>query len=75
MLPETKLCVAARFASPRLRGEAGTHRRCVPGEGESPRIRLSDACVETAPHPNPLPARAGRGSAFPLRRDFSPTAR
>ncbi|TPQ37059.1 hypothetical protein C2U70_11735 [Bradyrhizobium guangdongense] len=29
------------FASPRLRGEAGLHRRCNPGEGESPRVQLS----------------------------------
>ena len=26
------------FASPRLRGEAGSHRRCDPGEGDSPRV-------------------------------------
>src|ERR1700732_4961709 len=32
--------------------------RAAPGEGDSPRVQL----VETAPHPNPLPRRAGRGS-------------
>ncbi|MEH2685700.1 hypothetical protein DXU04_11585 [Bradyrhizobium diazoefficiens] len=26
------------FASPRLRGEAGLHRRCNPGEGVLPRV-------------------------------------
>ncbi|QOZ30573.1 hypothetical protein XH92_01640 [Bradyrhizobium sp. CCBAU 53421] len=48
------------LTSPRLRGEVGLHRRCNPGEGVqvSPRSELA----ETAPHPNPLPARTGRGS-------------
>src|SRR5665647_3322278 len=32
--------------------------RCAPGEGDSPRVELA----ERAPHPSPLPARAGRGS-------------
>ncbi|MGY3130620.1 hypothetical protein ACVWZM_001302 [Bradyrhizobium sp. USDA 4501] len=43
----------------RLRGEVGSHRRCDPGEGVQvyPRPILADA----APHPDPLPARAGRG--------------
>ncbi|RXH01555.1 hypothetical protein EAS61_07610 [Bradyrhizobium zhanjiangense] len=45
-----------------MRGEAGLHRRCNPGEGESPRIQLSPCLAERAPHPNPLPVRTGRGS-------------
>ena len=45
------------LASPRpaLRGEVGLLSN--PGEGDSPRTQP----VETAPHPDPLPARAGRG--------------
>ncbi len=41
--------------SPRVRGEAGLHRRCNLGEGDSP----STVLVERAPHPNPLPAKNG----------------
>ena len=44
------------FTSPRLRGEVGLHRRCNPGEGDSPRVEL----VEAAPHPDLLPVRTGR---------------
>src|SRR5258707_4277275 len=34
---------------------AGKGRRVAPGEGDSPQI----ACVERAPHPNPLPVKNG----------------
>ncbi|GLH75983.1 hypothetical protein SSBR45G_08910 [Bradyrhizobium sp. SSBR45G] len=54
------------LASPRVRGEAGLHRRCNPGEGGSP---LGPVPV-AAPHPNPLPVKNGErertGIAAPL---------
>src|SRR5258708_12935028 len=57
-----------RFTSPRLRGEVGFGYRANPGEGESPHA-LSSELAEAAPHPDPLPARAGRGrSAVSLSR-------
>ncbi|RTM06523.1 MAG: hypothetical protein EKK33_32490 [Bradyrhizobiaceae bacterium] len=44
-----------------MRGEVGLHRRCNPGEGDSPRVNLSTIFAEPAPHPSPLPVRTGRG--------------
>ena len=41
-----------QFTSPRLRGEVGSHRRCDPGEGDSPQTALA----ESPPHPDLLPA-------------------
>src|SRR5262245_47137584 len=35
-----RIVTAPSLTSPRLRGEVGSHRRCDPGEGESPRIRV-----------------------------------
>ena len=32
------------FTSPRLRGEVGSHRRCDPGEGDSPRTHIYRIC-------------------------------
>jgi peptide/nickel transport system ATP-binding protein len=52
LLPEEE-AAAASSTSPRLRGEVGL--RSNPGEGDSPPAAL----VETAPHPNPLPAKGG----------------
>ena len=54
--------VSARaLASPRLRGEvdalgSALARPSAAGEGDSPRVE----CVDRAPHPDLLPARAGR---------------
>jgi hypothetical protein len=45
--------------------------RAAPGEGDSQRASLA----ETAPHPNPLPARTGRGRSkhtFAFSRRISP---
>ncbi|NEV02212.1 hypothetical protein FNJ47_42405 [Bradyrhizobium sp. UFLA 03-164] len=47
-----------RFTSPRLRGEVGL--RSNPGEGVQ--VSTLFSLADRAPHPNPLPARAGRGS-------------
>lgn len=57
LLPEEE---GASFASPRMRGEAGT--RSVAGEGDSPRVVLAD----TAAHPNPLPVKDGEREKTPL---------
>ncbi|QBP19768.1 hypothetical protein Bdiaspc4_03900 [Bradyrhizobium diazoefficiens] len=43
-----------------MRGEAGLHRRCNPGEGEPPRIQLPSFLRKQAPHPNPLSASKTR---------------
>ena len=43
------------FTSPRLRGEVGSHRRCDPGEGDSPRVGL----VERGPSSRPSPLKNG----------------
>src|SRR4051812_2218594 len=43
---------------------AGRGRRVAPGEGDPPRVE----CVETAPHPNLLPARGEKGRTAPLLR-------
>ncbi|QOZ28248.1 hypothetical protein XH93_35065 [Bradyrhizobium sp. CCBAU 51753] len=51
----TKPSRMLNFTSPRLRGEVGSHRRCDPGEGGSPRIDR----VDRAPHPNLLPVKDG----------------
>ena len=40
------------------RGRPAKRKRRRAGEGDSPRV----VPVERAPHPNPLPAKAGRGS-------------
>ena len=56
--------VGASLTSPRLRGEVGL--RSNPGEGVQVHP-LTAVLAERAPHPDPLPARAGRGSDF--RRD------
>ncbi|HBY31914.1 MAG: hypothetical protein CFE30_19975 [Bradyrhizobium sp. PARBB1] len=61
-IPIARSCEGPLFTSPRVRGEVGSHRRCDPGEGESPRESSLTVISEAAPHPNPLPARAGRGS-------------
>ncbi|UGY06130.1 dipeptide ABC transporter ATP-binding protein [Bradyrhizobium quebecense] len=50
LLPEEE---ALSSASPRARGEADV--RSAAGEGDSPHTVLAD----TAPHPNPLPAKSG----------------
>src|SRR5829696_2804570 len=47
------------LSSPSPRPSRGEGR----GEGLSPRTRLVDRNRGWTPHPNPLPARAGRGSA------------
>ncbi|NLS72887.1 hypothetical protein E3H11_29075 [Bradyrhizobium brasilense] len=47
-----------RRTSPRLRGEVGL--RSNPGEGVQ--VSTLGSLADKAPHPNPLPARAGRGS-------------
>jgi peptide/nickel transport system ATP-binding protein len=52
LLPEEE-AAALSSTSPRLRGEVGL--RSNPGEGDSPQVALA----ETAPHPNPLPAKGG----------------
>jgi peptide/nickel transport system ATP-binding protein len=52
LLPEEE-GAAATSTSPRLRGEVGA--QSAPGEGDSPPAVLA----ETAPHPNPLPAKGG----------------
>src|SRR5437868_423899 len=44
----------ALLTSPRLRGEVGLHRRCNPGEGDSPRVRMRGESP-----PNPLPVKNG----------------
>ncbi|BAM91277.1 hypothetical protein S58_52980 [Bradyrhizobium oligotrophicum S58] len=55
MVMSRYLTACAVLASPRARGEAGLHRRCNPGEGDSPRTVLA----ERAPHPDPLPVKDG----------------
>src|SRR5438552_833448 len=57
-----KCSTGVPLTSPRLRREVGL--RSNPGEGVP--VSPPSALVEGAPHPNPLPARAGRGSAPPL---------
>jgi len=52
LLPEDEAALAP-LTSPRVRGEVGL--RSNPGEGDSPPAALA----ETAPHPDPLPARSG----------------
>src|SRR5260364_215492 len=54
-LADVSTCPGARggLASPRTRGEAGLHRRCNPGEGNSPRTELVES--------SPLPAHGERG--------------
>ena len=57
----------------RLRGEVGLHRRCNPGEGEPPRVRLSTERAEAAPHPDLLPVKNGekeKKRAAPFRSDL-----
>src|SRR5712675_3450928 len=55
----------------RRQASATSHRRCDPGEGDSPRVSLPAEYAERAPHPSPLPAKergeggdvtAGRGN-------------
>jgi len=54
------------FTSPRTRGEVGSLAIRV---RESLRELLAQLFAPIdAPHPNPLPARAGRGSTLPSRR-------
>jgi peptide/nickel transport system ATP-binding protein len=55
LLPEEET-----LASPRVRGEADA--QSVAGEGGSP----STVLAETAPHPNPLPAKDGEREKTPL---------
>ncbi|RTM04938.1 MAG: hypothetical protein EKK32_04460 [Bradyrhizobiaceae bacterium] len=45
------------LASPRLRGEAGLHRRCNPGEGDSPHAPNSRRVPLT-----PSPRKRGEGA-------------
>src|SRR5262249_42136152 len=52
---------ALDLTSPRLRGEVGTHRRCVPGEGELQRVRLLPSARREPLTPTLSPRRAGRG--------------
>jgi len=56
----------ARFTSPRLRGEVGSHRGCDPGEGDSQRVELA----ERAPHPASPSGFAG-ASPNPPRASFA----
>jgi peptide/nickel transport system ATP-binding protein len=54
LLPEEETAaLAPPLTSPRARGEVGLQRN--PGEGDSPPAVLA----ETAPHPDPLPAKGG----------------
>jgi peptide/nickel transport system ATP-binding protein len=54
LLPEEEAtALAPSPTSPRVRGEVGSQRN--PGEGDSPPAALA----ETAPHPDPLPAKGG----------------
>src|SRR5690349_11744410 len=46
---------------PRLRGEVGLHRQMQSGGGGTGLTACTTRA--SAPHPNPLPARTGRGSA------------
>jgi hypothetical protein len=48
----------------RLRGEVGSHRRCDPGEGDSPRIRCSRRQPLT-PTLSPQARGEGEGHDFP----------
>jgi hypothetical protein len=63
----TALPLFLSFTSPRVRGEVGSLAIRVRGSFNAfTRILLAPIM---APHPNPLPARAGRGSASCLRSE------
>lgn len=53
------------LASPRVRREAASHRRCgrVRGLSTSPSLTL---LAEAAPHPTPLPVKTERGEERPI---------
>ena len=61
------------LTSPRLRGEVGAHRKCDPGEGVQV-CQLAPAFAVRAPHPDPLPASAGRGRTHTSAFSANPTA-
>ncbi|TFV46652.1 hypothetical protein E4K65_18960 [Bradyrhizobium niftali] len=55
-----------------MRGEAGLHRRCNPGEGALRESSLT-VCAEAPPHPDPLSAsEARRGPASGKSPSTSP---
>jgi hypothetical protein len=54
------------FTSPRVRGEVGS--LAIRVRGSFREFVYQPHMLIKAPHPNPLPARAGRGSAARLRR-------
>src|ERR1700726_3137152 len=54
-----RAAVGIAFSTPRPPCGERSDRSCDPGEGDSPRVAL----VERAPHPDPLPRKAGRGGS------------
>ncbi len=60
MAPYDTVFSQFRFTSPRLRREVGSHRRCDPGEGGSPRVQLSPSLWKL-PLTLTLAPLAGRG--------------
>src|SRR6185312_10400540 len=56
-LKSPRLSAEAAFWRRRMRGEVGL--RSNPGEGDSPRARLSPFSRIEAPHPDPLSVRTG----------------
>ena len=69
LLPEEDAAALASPTSPRLRGEVGLQSN--PGEGDSPQVALA----ETAPHPDPLPAKSGEREKTATASDVDEAAK
>src|SRR5215212_6728871 len=55
------------LTSPRLRGEVGSHRRCDPGEGDSPRTQRLSNLLKQPLTPTLFPQGRGEGEEIKSR--------